>query len=148
MTDNMKFQQVQEVTSEVVNSLRETSQAIVDNIITMQAYNLRFAQNTFLSWMELFTHQTESIQQVQQQWGSQIQRQQGASQKLMPPSIQIYMDFLLAPFTLSRKLVEASMATAQREREPVEASITAAQRERELVEASITAVQRERELVP
>ncbi len=50
-----------------------------------------------------------------------------------PPSMQIYMDFLLAPFTLSRKLVEASMTAAQREREPVEASMIAAQRERELV---------------
>ncbi len=47
--------------------------------------------------------------------------------------MQIYMDFLLAPFTLSRKLVEASMTAAPREREPVEASMTAAPRERELV---------------
>ncbi len=119
MIDNMQFQQVQEVTSEVVNSLRETSQAIVDNIITMQAYNLKFAQNTFLSWMELLTHQTASIQHVQQQWGPQIQKQQGAFQKGMPPAMRISMDFLLAPFTLSRKLVEASMTAEQREREPV-----------------------------
>jgi hypothetical protein len=67
MTDNMQFQQVQEVTSDVVNSLRKTSQAIADNIITIQDYNLKFAQNTFLSWMELLTQQTESIQHVQQQ---------------------------------------------------------------------------------
>ncbi len=133
MIDNMQFQQVQEVTSDAVNSLRKTSQAVADSVITMQNHNLRFAQNTFLSWMELLTHQTESIQHLQQQWGPQIQKQQGAFQKLMPPSMRISMDFLLAPFTLSRKLVEASMTAAQREREPVEASMTAAQYEREPV---------------
>ncbi len=119
MIDQKPFQQVQEATSDVVNALRKTSQAVADSVITMQNHHLRFAQNTFLSWMELLTHQTESIQHVQQQWGPQIQKQQDAFQKLMPPSMRIYMDFLLAPFTLSRKLVEASMTAAQREREPV-----------------------------
>ena len=119
MIDNQQFQHVQEVTSDAVNSLRKTSQAVADSVITMQNHNLRFAQNTFLSWMEYLTRQTASIQHVQQQWGPQIQKRQGASQKLMPPSMRISMDFLLAPLTLSRKLVEASMTAAQREREPV-----------------------------
>ncbi len=133
MIDNMQFQQVQETTWDMVDSLREINQIIANSVMTIQDHHLRFAQNTFLSWMELLTHQTESIQHLQQQWGPQIQKQQGALQKLMPPSMQISMDFLLAPFTLSRKLVEASMTAAQREREPVEASMTAAQREREPV---------------
>jgi hypothetical protein len=133
MTDNKQFQQVQEATLNMVDSLHEANRTLADSVMTMQDHNLRFAQNTFLSWMELLTHQTESVQQFQQQWGPQIQQQQGAFQKLMPPSMQIYMDFLLAPFTLSRKLLEASMTATQREREPVEASMTATRRERELV---------------
>jgi hypothetical protein len=133
MTDNKQFRQVQDASSDMVASLRETSQVFADRVVTMQNSNLRFAQNTFLSWMDLLTHQTESIQQVQQQWGPQIQKQQGAFQKLMPPSMQISMDFFLAPFILSRKLVEASMTAAECERELVGASMAAVQREREPV---------------
>jgi hypothetical protein len=126
MTDNKQFQQVNQAIWDMVNSFREANRTLADSVMAIHDHNLRFAQNTFLSWMELLTHQTESVQHVQQQGGPQIQ-------KLMPPSMQIYMDFLLAPFTLSRKLIEASMTAAQREREPVEASMIAAPRERELV---------------
>jgi hypothetical protein len=129
MIDNKQFQQVREATWDMVDSLRETNQVVAESLVTLQDHNLRFAQNTFLSWMELLTYQTESVQHVQQQWGPQIQKQQGAFQKLMPTSMQIYTDFLLAPFTLSRKLVEASMTAEQRERELVEASMTTAQHE-------------------
>ena len=119
MTDNKQLQQVNQNTWDLVDSFREANRTIADSVMTMQDHNLRFAQNTFLSWMELLTHQTESVQHVQQQWRPQIPKQQGAFQKLMPPSMRISMDFLLAPFTLSRKLVEASMTATQRERELV-----------------------------
>ncbi len=119
MTGNKQFQQVQDVTWDMVDSFREANQTIADSVMTIQDHNLRFAQSTFLSWMELLTQQTESIQHVQQQWGPQIRQQQGAFQKLMLPSVRLYMDFLLAPFTLSRKLAKASMTAAQRERELV-----------------------------
>jgi hypothetical protein len=119
MTDTKQLQQVQEATWDLVDALRATNQAVAESLVTLQDLNLRFAQNTFLSWMELLTHQRESVQHVQQQWGPQIPKQQGAFQKLMPTSMWIYMDFLLTPFTLSRKLVEASMTATQREREPV-----------------------------
>ena len=119
MTDNKQLQQVNQNTWDLVNSFREANRTIADSVMTMQDHNLRFAQNTFLSWMELLTHQTESVQQFQQQWRPQIQKQRGAFQKLMPPSMRISRDFLLAPFTLSRKLIEASMTATQRERELV-----------------------------
>ncbi len=133
MIDNKQFQQVREATWDMVDSLRETNQAMAESLVTLQDHNLRFAQNTFLSWMELLPYQRESVQHVQQQWGLQIPKQQGAFQRPLPTSMWVYIDFLLAPFTLSRKLVEASMTATQRERELVEASTTATQRERELV---------------
>ncbi len=117
MTDNKQFQHVQEASWDVVNSLRETNQTIADAVMTIQDRNLRFTQGLFLSWMELLTHQTESVQHLQQQWGPQIRKQQDAFQKLMPISMRTYMDFLRTPFSCSRKLVEASMTAAQRERE-------------------------------
>jgi hypothetical protein len=119
MTDNTQLQHVQEATWDLVDSLREANRTLVDSVMAIQDHNLRFAQNTCLSWMELLTHQREGVQHVQQQWEPQISKQQGAFQKLVPTSMRIYIDFLLAPFTLSRKLVEASMTATQRERELV-----------------------------
>jgi|SRR5689334_15045324 hypothetical protein len=119
MTDNTQFQQVQEASWDVVNSYRETSQAFADRILAIQELNLRFAQNIFLSWMELLTQQTESTGTMGQQWGQQTQKRQDAFQRLIPASMQLYMNFFLAPFTLSRKLVEASMPAMQREPEMV-----------------------------
>ncbi len=119
MTDNKQFQQVQEATWDMVDSFREANRTIADSVMTMQDHNLRFAQNTFLSWMELLTHQTESVQHVQQQWGPQIQKQQGALQKLMPASGRIYLDLLRAPFSFSRQLVDATKSATQHKQELV-----------------------------
>jgi hypothetical protein len=108
MTDNTQFQ-----------SVHEASQAFADSIMAIQELNLRFAQNIFLSWMELLTQQTERTRTMEQQWGQQTPKRQEAFQRLIPASMQLYMDFFLAPFTLSRKLVETSMPAMQREAEMV-----------------------------
>ncbi len=109
MTEHDQFQQVQQAASDVVNSSRETSRAVVDSLVTLQDRNLKLAQSLLLSWMELLTPQ----------WGQPTQKQQDPFQRLMSYPMQLYLDFLLAPLTLSRKLVEASMAATQRERERV-----------------------------
>lgn len=124
MADNTSFQQVQEATSDLVNSYRETSQAVVDGLVTLQDRNLRFAQSIFVNWIEVLTQQTRSTQHLQQQWGQQTRKRQEAFQRLTSASMQLYLDFLLAPLNLSRQLIEASLPATQRERE---------QRERELV---------------
>ena len=112
MADNKQLQQAHEATRDVIDSLRETNQAVTDSLMLLQDRNLKFAQSTFLSWMELLTQQMESIGTMREQWGQQTQR-------LIPASMQLYMDFFLAPFTLSRKLVDASMTAMERERELV-----------------------------
>ena len=100
MEDNKQIQQINEATREIVTSLREGSQTIADSVLTIQDRNLRFTQGLFLNWIELLTHQMESVQLLQQQWGQQIQKRQGAFQRLMPASMQISMDLLRAPFFL------------------------------------------------
>ena len=65
MTDNKQLQQVQEATWDLVDSFREANRTLADSVMAMQDHNLRFAQNAFLSWMELLTHQTESVQHFQ-----------------------------------------------------------------------------------
>lgn len=119
MADNKQLQQVHEASWNVVDSLRETSQTVADSLVTMQDHNLKFAQNIFLSGMELLTQQTESMQHVQQQWGQQIRTQRDTYQKLRTTSMQMYMDFLLAPFSFSRRLVDVTEDVIQQEREPV-----------------------------
>ena len=108
MADNNQLQQVHEASWKVVDSFRETSQTVTDSLVTIQDHNLKFAQNIFLSWIDLLTQQTESMQHLQQQWGQQIQTQRDTFQRLASTSMQIYMDFFLAPLAFSRKLVEAT----------------------------------------
>ena len=117
MVENKQFQQVNETSWNLVNSVRETSQTVADSLLTIQDRNLKFTQNIFLSWMELFTQQTEGMQRLQQQWGEQTRKQQEALQKLTSTSMQIYMDFLLAPFPFTRRLVDGTETTMEQERE-------------------------------
>jgi hypothetical protein len=119
MTDNKQFQQVQEATWNVVHSLRDTNQMVADNLVTLQDRNLRFVQSSFLNWMEFLTYQTQSVQQLQQQWGQQVRKQQEAIQELASASMRIYMDFLLTPFAFSRQLVDVTEDTLQKERQHV-----------------------------
>ncbi len=102
----------------MIETLRETSQIVADSLVTLQDHNLKFAQNIFLSWMDLLTQQTETMHHLQQRI-QQVPRQRDAFQKLGSTSMQIYIDFLLAPFSLSRRLVEATQDAMQQERELV-----------------------------
>jgi hypothetical protein len=108
VVDNKQFQQVQYATWDLVDSFRETSQAVADTLVTLQDRNLRFAQSLFLNWMEVLTQQTQSTQRLQQQWGQQTQKQQDAFQRLASASMQIYLDFLFAPFAFSRQPVDTT----------------------------------------
>lgn len=117
MADNKQLQQVNQASWNVIDSFRDTGQTFADNLVTIQDRNLKFAQNVFLSWMELLSQQTESMQHLQQEWGEQVRTQQDTFQKLASTSMQIYMDFLLAPFSFSRRLIDVTEDAAQQERE-------------------------------
>ena len=118
MAENKRLQQVHEASWNVIETFRETSQMVADSLVTLQEHNLKFAQNIFLSWMDLFTQQTETMHHLQQRV-QQVPTQRDGFQKLASTSMQIYMDFLLAPFSLSRRLVEATQDAMQQERELV-----------------------------
>lgn len=109
MIDQHQSQQVPTVTEDTADPLRKTSQTVADSIMAIQELNVKLAQSLFLSWVELLTPQ----------WGQPTQKQQDTSQRLMSTSMQPYLDLLLAPLTLSRKLVEASMTAIQHERKLV-----------------------------
>jgi hypothetical protein len=116
LADN-KQQQVRDSSWDLVNSFRETNQTVMDSLVNFQDRNVKFTQNVFQNWMELLSQQTESMQNVQQQWAQQLRKQQDAYQKLASASMQMYMDFFLAPLSFSRQLVEAAGGAIQQERE-------------------------------
>ena len=118
MADNKQLQQqVQEASWSVVDSLRETTQEVANSLVGLQDHNLRLAQNIFLSWTDLLRHQTESMQHLQQQWVQQTGKQQEAFQKLASASMQVYMDFLLAPFSFSQQMLDVTEDIQKEERE-------------------------------
>ena len=117
MADNKQLKQVNDASWKVVDSIRETNQNVANTLVTIQDNNLKLAQNIFLSWMELFTGQTESIQHLQQQWGQQVRTQGEAIQNLVSTSTQVYMDFLLAPFSFSRRMIDEAEEAVRQEQE-------------------------------
>jgi hypothetical protein len=115
MADNKQIQQVHDASWDLVNSIRDSSQTVSNSVLTIQEANLKSAQNIFLTSMELVSQQTENVQRLQQQWGQQFQLQQEALQRLMTNSMQVYRDFLLLPFTLSRRAIDAAEEERQKQ---------------------------------
>ena len=64
MVDNKQYQQVHGSSWDLVNSVNEASQSFANNLVVMQENTLKFAQNVYLSWMELLTQQSESVQRL------------------------------------------------------------------------------------
>jgi hypothetical protein len=117
MSDNKQLQQVHDASWDLINSIRDTSQIVSKSLLTIQEDQLKTTQNFFLSSVELVSRQTENVQRLQQHWGQQFQVQQDALQSLMTNSMQIYMDFLFTPFSMSRRVVDATEATMRQKRE-------------------------------
>ena len=80
MTDNKQLQQVQEATWDMVDALREAYQTLADSVMTMQDHNLRFAQDLFLTWIEVLTPQAQSTPRLPS-WRQPTQEQQDAFQR-------------------------------------------------------------------
>jgi len=123
MTDNKQFNQVNEVTRDLVNSFGETSQTFVNSFVTLQERNLRWTQNLWLNWMELLTQQAESVRSLTQQWGQQTQKQLEVSQRLASASLGLSLDLLSAPLSFSWQKMDAATTATQRELEHAQGPI-------------------------
>lgn len=123
-----ELQQRHETTSDGANSFRESSQALVESIVTLQDGTIQVSQSLFLIWRELLIQQAESTHRSQQQWRQYTQKQQEAFEHLMATSMQRYLDFLLAPFSFSQqrmKTAETVMQQAGEEPNPFDCVIAA-----------------------
>ncbi len=109
MAPNAQRQHVHEVPAEEVTSSLEAHETVASSLMTLQVAYLRWAGRLFLNWMEVLTPA----------WWQPAHKQPEAIHRLMRTPMQPSLDFLLAPLTLSRKLVETSLTGMQRNREPV-----------------------------
>jgi tetratricopeptide (TPR) repeat protein len=112
-----------EITQKLADSFRETSRAIAENIIAAQQSNMKFAENTFTSAMEVFKNQAEATRSLMQQLEQQTKLQQEAFQKLaqgvggnqwMPQGVEgnqwmeSYMNFLRTGFSSYQQALDAA----------------------------------------
>ena len=102
-----------EITQKLVDSFRETNRAITENIIAAQQSNMKFAENTFTSAMEVFKNQAEATRSLMQQLEQQTELQQEAFQKLAPGVggnqwMESYMNFLRTGFTSYQQALDAA----------------------------------------
>jgi hypothetical protein len=84
MTDNKQLQPVQEATWDMVDSFREANRTLADSVMAMQDHNLRLTQGLFLSWIEVFTPQTQSTPPLPS-WRQSTQEQQDVCQRQLSP---------------------------------------------------------------
>jgi hypothetical protein len=142
MADN----KVHDASWDVVNSVRETNQALANSVVTTLDNNMKFAHSIFLNGLEVLENQTENTRNFTQEWSQQVQRQQEAYQKLASATLNIYMDFLRIPFTFYQQLVDTTGDVARRQldytqnavREAIDTASSAARR---TTETTSTAVQ-------
>jgi hypothetical protein len=100
---------------DLVNSVRDTNQAFINNMVTFQNDCAKFTHDVLLNWAQLLESQTETTQNMIREWDQQFQQQQEIFQRLAPVTTQAYLNFLLAPFTFYQEIMQAGKKAMDRE---------------------------------
>ncbi len=101
-----------EVPNTLVESFREANQAIAQSIVTAQERNIKFAQSTLTSAMEVFKSHMESTRTLMKELEEQAKKQQEAFQKMARGSEQTFQEFFRLP-SYQQFLDAAETATKQ-----------------------------------
>ncbi len=114
----MAEKQAHEIEQELVDSFRETSQAIAESIIATQQRNMKFAQSMFTSTMEVLKSNAEATRSLMQQWEQQTQKQQEAFQKLAQEMggtqwMENYKNLLRTGFSSYQQALDAAEKATQ-----------------------------------
>jgi hypothetical protein len=100
--------------STLVDSFRETNQAIAETIVAAQERNIKFAQSTIVNAMEIFKDHMESTRALMQELEQQSQKQLEAFQQMGHGPENAPTDFLRAPFSYYQQvLTTTEKATRQ-----------------------------------
>jgi hypothetical protein len=102
---------VNEATTQLTESLRETYQTVAENAVAAQERSVKFAQGVFESGIEELRSQAGTTQTVIQTVAEQSERQRQAFQRLARESVEAYINFMFAPFSFYRKGFEAGRET-------------------------------------
>jgi hypothetical protein len=111
MADNSKYY----ASLDLANSVRDTNEAFINNMMTLQNDCAKFAHDVLLNWTRLLESQTETTQHMIREWDQRFQQQQEVFQRLVPATTQAYLNFVLAPFTFYQELVQAGKKAMDRE---------------------------------
>ncbi len=111
----MATDRIIEATEDLTTSLRETNRATVDTAVAAQERNLRYVQSTYENGIEVLKSHTESTRQLWQTLAEQSRRQQEAWQQLARLSLDMYLDWLSMPFSVSQRVMKEAEAVASRQ---------------------------------
>ena len=118
----MAEKKTSEIEQGLVDSFRETSQAIAESIISAQQRNMKFAQSMLTNTMEALKSSAEATRSLMEQWEEQTQKQQEALQKLAKEIgdtgtqwVDNYRNLLRNGFSSFQEVIDATeKATQQR----------------------------------
>lgn len=97
----------------VAEATRDSYQTVLDQTVSLQERNIRFAQEMVQGSISELRQQAESNRQVTQQIVEKAEAQRDAFQTLIEESVDAYMDLLYAPYSYYREGLEAAKKVAR-----------------------------------
>lgn len=108
------------VPQNLIDSLREVNQAIAESIVAAEERNMRFAQSTCKSALEVLQNNADATRTLMKELERQMRKQQEAIKKLTPAvspgseTVDSYMALIRAPFDSYQRAIDvAESATRQ-----------------------------------
>jgi len=111
---------VNEATRSLIESLRESNQAIMESTVAAQERNVRYVQSFVQNGTEVLKSNVNSARTLMQILAEQSQKQQETFQALVRESLDTYVDFLFTPFSYYRQAVDTAESIARQGVETVQ----------------------------
>ena len=124
MPKTTEEEKVTEATPKVVESIQETNKILIESIVAVQEYNMKFVQSTFTNVVGAIKSQAEATRALAKEMEQQLQKQRGSFQKLEPGWLEAYVNLLRAPLSSYQRVLDSVEKTTQQGREAVEKAIT------------------------
>jgi hypothetical protein len=102
-----------DVTSNLAESIQETNRKLAESFAAAQSRNIKFAQSTFESAMEVLKANMESTRTLLKEFEQQAHKQQEAFQKMLPGTPSSYMDLFRAPMATYQKALELTESATE-----------------------------------
>ena len=111
----MKDNRLQEASWDLVNSVQEVNQLVANTTLTLLDRNMKFAQSTFLSGVEVLEKETKDMSNLAQVGREQLEQQQDAFQRLASGLVDLSMNFLRTWFSFPQQAWSVTRSTVDRE---------------------------------